>query len=113
MQICRLCSRHYYWISEHVLAYHSSRNHFSKWLNARALFPIAQMFRYLNVDDFENIEEVRRYIFAAISSFRSSKGSGVIAEFDKNSFDEYLMFSRIGEGSIGGKARGLAFINSI
>ncbi len=100
-------------IPEHVLAYHSSRNHFSKWLNARALFPIARMFKYLKVEDFESIEEVRKYIFSAISSFRSSKGQGVIAKFDKSSFDEYLMFSRIGEGSIGGKARGLAFINSV
>ncbi len=100
-------------IPERVLYYHSSNNHFSKWLNARALFPIAQMFKYLKVEDFNNIEEVRRYIYTAISSFRSSKGRGVIAKFDKNSFDEYLMFSRIGEGSIGGKARGLAFINSI
>ncbi len=100
-------------VPEHVLAYHSGMNHFSKWLNARALFPIAQMFKYLKVEDFLSIEEVRRYIFTAISSFRSSKGRGVIAKFDKNSFDEYLMFSRIGEGSIGGKARGLAFINSI
>ncbi len=100
-------------VPEHVLAYHSSKNHFSKWLNARALFPIAQMFKYLKVEDFQSIEDVRRYIFTAVSSFRSSKGRGVIAKFDKNSFDEYLMFSRIGEGSIGGKARGLAFINSI
>ncbi len=100
-------------IPPHVLEYHSSQNHFSRWLNARALFPIAQMFRYLRVEDFSSIEEVRKYIYSAISSFRSSKGRGVIAQFDKNSFDEYLMFSRIGEGSIGGKARGLAFINSI
>ncbi len=100
-------------VPEHVLYYHSSKNHFSKWLNARALFPIARVFRDLNVDDFESIEDVRRCIFAAISSFRSSKGRGIIAKFDKSSFDEYLMFSRIGEGSIGGKARGLAFINSI
>lgn len=100
-------------IPGHVLAYHSSQNHFSKWLNARALFPIAQMFKYLKVEDFKSIEEVRKYIFTTISNFRSSKGRGVIANFDKNSFDEYLMFSRIGEGSIGGKARGLAFINSI
>jgi hypothetical protein len=100
-------------IPEHVLAYHSNQNHFSKWLNARALFPIAEMFKYVKVEDFKNIEEVRRYLFAAISSYRSSKGRGVIAKFDKDSFDEYLMFSRIGEGSIGGKARGLAFINSI
>ena len=41
------------------------------------------------------------------------KGRGIIAKFDKNNFDEYLIFSRVGEGSIGGKARGLAFINSI
>lgn len=100
-------------IPESVLYYHSSKNHFSKWLNARALFPIAQMFKYLTVEDFNNMEEVRRYLYTAISSFRSSKGRGVIATFNKNSFDEYLIFSRIGEGSIGGKARGLAFINSI
>jgi hypothetical protein len=49
----------------------------------------------------------------AISSFRLGKGRGVIAKFDKTSFDEYQIFSRIGEGSIGGKARGLAFINRI
>jgi DNA-binding NarL/FixJ family response regulator len=100
-------------VPAHVLEFHSSKNHFSRWLNARALFPIAQMFKFLRVEDFDNIEEVRKYIHSAISGFRSSKGRGVIAQFDKKSFDEYLMFSRIGEGSIGGKARGLAFINSI
>jgi hypothetical protein len=100
-------------IPDESLHYHASRNHFSKWLNARALFPIAQMFKYLRLDDFKNLDEVRRYLFLTISSFRSTKGRGVIAKFDKNSFDEYLIFSRIGEGSIGGKARGLAFINSI
>ena len=100
-------------IPGHILAYHSSQNHFSRWLNARALFPIARMFKRLTVEDFNNIEEARSYIFSVISNFRSSKGRGVIAQFDRNTFDEYLMFSRIGEGSIGGKARGLAFINSI
>lgn len=100
-------------VPEKVLSYHASRNDFSKWLNARAIFPVAQLFKYLREDDFENISEVRSYIFEAISSFRVSKGRGVIAKFDKNSFDEYLAFSRIGEGSIGGKARGLAFINLV
>jgi CheY-like chemotaxis protein len=100
-------------IPDDCLDYHASRNHFSKWLNARALFPIAQMFKYLRLDDFPSVDDVRRYLFLAISSFRSTKGRGVIAKFDKNSFDEYLIFSRIGDGSIGGKARGLAFINSI
>ena len=61
----------------------------------------------------KNLDDIRSYIYEAISSFRISKGRGVIAIFDKSNFDEYLTFSRIGEGSIGGKARGLAFINSV
>ncbi len=101
-----------YSIPDSTLEYHTSRNHFSKWLNARALFPIAQMFKFLSLEDFHNLEEVRKFVYQAISSFRMGKGRGVIAKFDKTSFDEYLIFSRIGEGSIGGKARGLAFVNS-
>jgi CheY-like chemotaxis protein len=100
-------------IPDNTLAYHASRNHFSKWLNARALFPVAQMFKYLNREDFESMDDMRRFLYVAISSFRLGKGRGVIAKFDKTSFDEYQIFSRIGEGSIGGKARGLAFINRI
>ena len=100
-------------IPDNTLAYHASRNHFSKWLNARALFPVAQMFKYLNREDFDTMDEMRRFLYVAISSFRLGKGRGVIAKFDKTSFDEYQIFSRVGEGSIGGKARGLAFINRI
>jgi CheY-like chemotaxis protein len=100
-------------IPDKSLEYHAGRNHFSKWLNARALFPVAQMFKYIRKEDFETMDEMRRFLYVAISSFRLGKGRGVIAKFDKTSFDEYQIFSRIGEGSIGGKARGLAFINSI
>lgn len=100
-------------IPDNCLAYHAGRNHFSKWLNARALFPVAQMFKYIRQEDFATMDEMRRFLYVAISSFRLGKGRGVIAKFDKSSFDEYQIFSRIGEGSIGGKARGLAFINSI
>lgn len=100
-------------VPDNVLSYHASRNDFSKWLNARAIFPIAQLFKYLRKEDFKNLDEVRSYIYEAISSFRISKGRGIIAKFDKSSFDEYMMFSRIGDASIGGKARGLAFINSV
>ena len=100
-------------IPDNVLEYHATRNHFSKWLNARALFPVAQMFKYISKEDFTSVEEMRRFLYVAISSFRLGKGRGVIAKFDKSSFDEYQIFSRIGEGSIGGKARGLAFINRI
>ena len=100
-------------ISDESLSFHTSNNHFSKWLNARALFPLAQMFKYLRNEDFENLNDLRSFLYSAISSFRFGKGRGVIAKFDKSSYDEYLIFSRIGNGSIGGKARGLAFLNSV
>jgi len=100
-------------IPDKTLEFHATRNHFSKWLNARALFPVAQMFKYIRKEDFETMDEMRRFLYVAISSFRLGKGRGVIAKFDKSSYDEYQVFSRIGEASIGGKARGLAFINRI
>ncbi len=100
-------------VPDDSFTYHTSQNHLSKWLNARALFSIAQLFKPLTVSDFKSTSELRKFIFQSISSYRLSKGRGVIAKFDRNSFDEYSVFSRIGEDSIGGKARGLAFINTI
>jgi len=100
-------------IPDKSLEFHATRNHFSKWLNARALFPVAQMFKYIRKEDFETMDEMRRFLYVAISSFRLGKGRGVIAKFDKTNYDEYQVFSRIGDASIGGKARGLAFINRI
>jgi len=100
-------------IPDKTLEYHATRNHFSKWLNARALFPVAQMFKYIRKEDFDTMDEMRRFLYVAISSFRLGKGRGIIAKFDKSSYDEYQIFSRIGDASIGGKARGLAFINRL
>ncbi|HJX70926.1 MAG TPA: PEP/pyruvate-binding domain-containing protein, partial [Bacteroidales bacterium] len=100
-------------IPDDMFIYHTTRDDLSKWLNARALFPIAQIFKPAKLEDFKSLDDARKYIHKAISSFRSSKAKGIIAEFSKRTFDEYLSFSRIGEGTIGGKARGLAFINSI
>jgi CheY-like chemotaxis protein len=100
-------------VSDEVLSYHAGKNHFSKWLNARAIFPVAQLFKYVREEDFPDIKDIRSYLYEAISSYRISKGRGIIAQFDKNSHDTYRTFSRIGEESIGGKARGLAFINAV
>ncbi len=100
-------------IPDKILDYHTTRDHFSKWLNARALFSLAQMFKYLKREDFDTTEELRRFVYVAISSYRIGKGRGVIAKFNADSYDEYVIFSRIGDGSIGGKARGLAFINTV
>ena len=95
------------------LTYHSSHNHLSKWLNARALFSIGQLFKPLSPVDFPSINDVRKFLYRAISAYRTGKNQGVIATFDRNRFDEYKFFTRIGNGSIGGKARGLAFVNTI
>lgn len=99
-------------IPDESIEFHAQRNDFSKWMNARALFPIAQLFKYITLDNFKQLSDARVFIFDVIAMYRRNSGKGVIAKFDKKSFDEYLMFSRIGEGSIGGKARGLAFIDS-
>jgi CheY-like chemotaxis protein len=100
-------------IPDDSLMYHMQRNHFSKWLNARALFPIAEMFKEVSVTEFSDMDEAKRYIFDSITAFRINKARGVIAEFDRQRYDEYLSFARIGQGSIGGKARGLAFLDSL
>ena len=100
-------------IPDDTLKSHLDRNYISKWLYARALFPIAEIIKSDEREDFNNLDEIRRYIFDTIADFRLYKGRGVIAKFQKDKFDEYLNFSRIGESSIGGKARGLAFIDSL
>ncbi len=100
-------------IPDQSLHYHLSQNHFSKWLYARALFPIARTFKSLTLEDFNDIDDVRRYLYDAIASFRMNKARGVIAQFYRDRYDQYLSFTRIGEGSIGGKARGLAFLDSM
>jgi len=100
-------------IPDDSFLYHISRHHFSKWLRARALFPLADLFKQFGKEDFVDLDEIRRYLYDAIAKFRMYKGRGVIAEFHRDQFDEYLNFTRIGEGSIGGKARGLAFLDSL
>lgn len=100
-------------VPDDSLMYHSERDHLSKWLNARALFVIGQLFKPLSIRDFGSLDDARRFLYQAISAYRMSKNRGVIAMFDRKRFDEYKFFSRIGNGSIGGKARGLAFINSL
>lgn len=100
-------------IPDKTLEYHIYRNHFSKWLRARALFPLAELFRELRPEDFADLDEVRRFIFDAIALYRLNKSRGIIAKFNRDSFDEYLNFTRIGDGSIGGKARGLAFLDNL
>lgn len=100
-------------VPDHSLEYHIYRNHLTKWLFARALFPLAEFFRDVRPGDFTDLDEIRRFVFDSIAGYRLNKGRGVIAQFNRENFDEYVSFTRIGEGSIGGKARGLAFLDAI
>ena len=100
-------------VPDESLHYHFKRDHVSKWLTARALFPIADVVRQLKVDDDANMAAHKEKLVRLISEFRKSKGRGIIASFDRNRYDDYVAFSRIGQGSVGGKARGLAFLNTI
>lgn len=100
-------------IPDDSLQYHFNRNDISKWLYARANFSLAELFKHIRSSQFDSLDSVRRFLFDTISEFRLNKGRGIISKFYRESYDEYLNFSRIGEGSLGGKARGLAFIDSL
>ncbi len=100
-------------IPEESFAYHVRNNDISKWLKARALFSLASYLRPKQLDDFESIQATKEFIIKAIKNFRSHEGRGTIAEFNKNTFDELTYFSRIGSGSMGGKGRGLAFVDML
>lgn len=100
-------------IPDDSLRYHFQRDHVSKWLKARALFPIADVLKNLKIEDFESFEASKHFLHDTIENFRISKGKGVIATFYPNRYDKYVKFARVGDGSIGGKARGLAFLNNI
>jgi CheY-like chemotaxis protein len=100
-------------ISDDSLYYHTSRNHISRWLYSRAMFPLAEFLENIQVNEKEKMQEVRQVIFDAIVNYRKIKNRGVVAEFKRDRFDQYSNFARIGEGSLGGKGRGLAFIDSM
>lgn len=95
------------------LLYHTRRNHISRWLRSRALFPPAEFIKQFSEDDFKSLDDHRKAIFDAIVRYRKMKNQGVVAIFSRDRFDQYSNFARIGEGSLGGKGRGLAFIDSM
>ncbi|MDE5941250.1 MAG: phosphoenolpyruvate synthase [Muribaculaceae bacterium] len=95
------------------LLYHARRNDISRWLYSRAMFPIADVIKYHRFNSIEEAPAVKRLFFDLIVKYRKMKNRGVVAEFRKDRFDYYSNFARIGQGSLGGKGRGLAFIDSI
>lgn len=99
-------------IPEESLRYHASRNHFSNWSMARTEFALAERLRPIRVSEFESIDEMRRYLIEAFSQVRTDSQRGIVADFSRVEFGERSNFARIGGGSMGGKGRGLGFINS-
>ncbi len=93
--------------------YHMSHNHLSRWLYSRAMFPLAEFLRDLSITSIEEVDEARKIIFDAIVSYRRIKNQGVVAVFMSDRYDSYSNFARIGEGSMGGKGRGLAFLDVV
>ena len=93
--------------------YHVSRHHVSRWLYSRAMFPPAEFLKQISVEDFSDANAHRKIIFEAIVKYRKMKNQGVVAIFQRDRFDSYSNFARIGEGSLGGKGRGLAFIDNM
>ena len=93
--------------------YHISRNHISRWLYSRAIFPIAEFLKPITWNELQDIDAHRQIILEAIVKYRKMKNQGVVAVFKRDRFDRYSNFARIGEGSLGGKGRGLAFIDNL
>ncbi len=95
------------------MLYHISRNHMSRWLCARAIFPVSEFLKTVTWHKLQDVDMHRQIIFDAIVQYRRMKNIGVVAVFDRGKFDAYSHFARIGDGSLGGKGRGLAFLDNV
>ena len=95
------------------MLFHVSRNHVSRWLSARAIFPVSAFLKTVTWHKLQDVDAHRKIIFDAIVQYRHMKNQGVVALFRRDRFDSYSHFARIGDGSLGGKGRGLAFLDNI
>jgi len=92
--------------------YHATHNHFSSWLMARSEIMLASKIKPVKISDFESIGDAKKYLVSIIHDRRMGRQKGIITEFDSDHFDPDADFSKIGKGSLGGKARGLAFMST-
>lgn len=100
-------------VPDEILLRATSKNMLSKWFYARGLFTLGEKVKAVKISHFESLEDMRIYISQQIHDFHALMGRGVIAHFDKEAYGRHIWFSRMGDGSLGGKARGLAFLNSL
>ena len=102
-----------FYVPDESLFYLASYYDISRWLYSRAMFPIAEVMKMHRFTDISEAPAVRQLIFDLIVKYRKMKNRGVVAIFKRERFDHYSNFARIGQGSLGGKGRGLAFIDSV
>jgi hypothetical protein len=95
------------------IVYHGERNHFSKWLRARGDFRVAEKLRPRRVSDYPSPEALRQDLIRSIREYDEERRAGIVEDFDPRSFDGSRGFYRLGGGSLGGKARGLAFVRRL
>jgi len=100
-------------IPDEILLANTSKNMLSKWFMARGLFTLGVKFKKVLESQFSSTAELRAYVSQQIHDYHALTGRGVIAHFDAESYGRHIWFSRMGDGSLGGKARGLAFLNSL
>ena len=100
-------------VPEESIRYHADYNHFSKWLKARTEFWLAHKLRPRKLSEFESVDVFRKEMIFFLRRYRKSRQRGIILDFKKGSFDPNDSFARIGGGSLGGKARGLSFVNRL
>ncbi len=95
------------------LFYHMTRNHISRWLYSRAMFPMAEYLKSITIPDFSKVDDCRKIIYESILKYRKMKNQGIVAVFNSERYDRFSNFARIGDGSLGGKGRGIAFIDNM
>lgn len=95
------------------IAWHGAKNHFSNWLKARTEFSLAERLRERRVEDYSSLEKLREALVRVFSDYRRERDKVVVADFSREHYDPGLSLYRIGGGSLGGKARGLAFVNRL
>ncbi|MGB8317759.1 MAG: PEP/pyruvate-binding domain-containing protein [Ignavibacteriaceae bacterium] len=100
-------------VPDESILFHAERNHFSNWLKARTEFWLAHKLRPRKVSDFYSVDELRENLISSIKEYQKRRQRGIITDFTKDTFDPTSSFARIGGGSLGGKARGLGFINTL
>ena len=105
--------RHLRTIPDESLIYHARRDHFSLWLTARGEIQVAKIINPHKVTDFKSPSGLREYLINIIQKFRNEQNKGKIVPFDKNAILDESNVVNLVPGSLGGKGRGLAFINTL